>query len=954
MFYKIIEKKRDEWLNSDKCVITNLISYIERQHKLRDAQIESIKTYLFLKIECQNKPLWELFASGKFNSINIHELEVNSKTRDVLSSNPAALALWEFASIKDETGNINSPMIIDAIRQYPETIDYERILKDLFFNVSYSDYLFSIPMGAGKTYLMAAFIYLNLYFAFLEPNNPLFAHNFLILVPSSLKSSIIPSLRDIQNFDPLWILPDPVASQLRNIIKYEWLQENSSASKSNIVKNPNARKINMHLSDPYLMGLVAITNAEKVILDRIDKQTIIDTSLLNKLNETDRKEYEATLQANELREQISKIPNLCILIDEVHHASEEQKLRLVVNSWMQQSNFNSVLGFSGTPNMNPPLKVSVYEDLVIKHSQFANVVTYYPLIRAIGNFLKVPTVRYAEMDSSDIISNGLREFFDEYKDKTYSTGTIAKIAIYAPSIAVLEEEVYPEVCAVCSELGIDYSEAILKYHKGNSEYPVDVDAQYEFSILDSPLSKKRIILLVGIGREGWNCKSLTGIILSQRSACPQNMVLQISCRCLREVDSAQHETALIWLNKSNADTLNRQLKEQQYTTLKEFGSQTTSDLITISRYSRMEKLKLPPIEFYQLRIIYENVEYEKNKDIGQILQTYNIPYIDDTIIYTQNFESLMLSESMSNYGNNNYTCFRSWIDLIVKEGIGTITVSDLLGFEKELHDIYSKITHSDDIGDFYDSRVDHAAVRSDIRKLFVPKRYFNTIEDVAFEKVSLLKTDALSSPIEVSANAIYNPSEATVSKIIAADNSPTTPTISEEELKVLKAMKARGIPVEIPDMSEMQIYNRTYHYLPYHLDSKLEEDYMENLISYLRSIPSVEFYFNGDDTLTDFKIRCYQKRGHHWKSLGDYYPDFIMLTRNEDNSINKILIIETKGEGFAGKFEPRKKFVKDIFIKLNNEKYGQEKFAFLYIEDTDKPDERLKKTKNKINSFFSC
>lgn len=51
MFYKIIERKRNEWLNSSDCVISELISYIEGQHKMRDAQIEAIKTYLFLKIE---------------------------------------------------------------------------------------------------------------------------------------------------------------------------------------------------------------------------------------------------------------------------------------------------------------------------------------------------------------------------------------------------------------------------------------------------------------------------------------------------------------------------------------------------------------------------------------------------------------------------------------------------------------------------------------------------------------------------------------------------------------------------------------------------------------------------------------------------------------------------------------------------------------------------------------
>ncbi len=102
----------------------------------------------------------------------------------------------------------------------------------------------------------------------------------------------------------------------------------------------------MHTANPNLIGLVAVTNAEKVILDRVDNNFNIDESLLKSLPEEDRKEYEATRQANELREQIGKIPGLCILIDEVRHASDDQKLRKVVNKWMEQSNFNSVLGFS--------------------------------------------------------------------------------------------------------------------------------------------------------------------------------------------------------------------------------------------------------------------------------------------------------------------------------------------------------------------------------------------------------------------------------------------------------------------------------------------------------------------------------------------------------------------------------------------------------------------------------
>lgn len=946
MFYKIIEKKRDEWLSSPSCVITDLISYIEHQHKMRDAQIESIKTYLFLKIECQNRPLWELFASGKFNSTNVDDLEVNKATREILESNPAALALWEYASISDENGNVNSPKVLSAIKTDPNSIDYISVIKDLFSNVSYPDYLFSIPMGAGKTYLMAALIYLNLYFAIAEPDNTIFAHNFILFVPSGLKSSIVPSLRDIQNFNPLWILPDPVASQLKNMIQYEWLQESSSASKSNIVKNPNARKISMHIAKPNLMGLVAVTNAEKVILDRVDKDFNIDASILKSLPEEERKEYEATIQANELREQIGLIPGLCVLIDEVHHASDDQKLRKVVDKWMEQSNFNSVLGFSGTPNMDPAVKIKITDELSVKCTQYANVVTFYPLIKGIGNFLKIPVVRYSNLDSTEIISIGLREYFDRYADTVYSNGASAKVAIYAPSIAVLEEEIYPIVYALCAEMGINPTETILKYHKGNTSYKVDEDAQFEFATLDSPLSKKRIILLVGIGREGWNCKSLTGVILSQRNACPQNMVLQISCRCLREVDNAKRETALIWLNKFNAQKLNQQLQEQQYTTITEFGGKKPDDLITIQRFSRMERLKLPPIDYYQIKINYNTVETAQVANIGEYLRTYQLPHVDSTVIYTQGFgQSNTASESAVRYGMTEIANFRLWLDLIVKESLGLLSIDTLTRYEAELKLLFEKITIRNGNNLVYNFDIDQSKVRSDIRNCFAVRRSFNTKEELVPEEASLLKVNALKSPIEDNKTAIYAPSQEKVAEIVSQDSKPAE-IISEE---IRKYLIEHGLP--LPDV-EKSVNDRTYHYLPYHLDSKLEEDYLYSVINHIMSVPGVEFYFNGDDTLTDFRIRCYTKRGRAWKLDGYYYPDFLMLTRNSDNTINKVIIIETKGEGFAGKFVPRRQFMNESFIKLNNDKIGYPRFEFLYIEDTLTKEERLQKTINTINTFL--
>lgn len=323
MFYKMIETKRNEWLASETCTVKAVIDYIVKTGQMRDAQVEAIKTYLFLKIACGCKPLAELFCEGAFNTLDLNDLEVSHSTRKYLKENKAAAALFEYACLTNDAGEQVSPKLEQQIRKAPESIDYGKFFRDAFYDLSYTDYLFSLPMGAGKTYLMAAFIYLDLYFARNEPKNSAFAHNFIIFAPSGLKSSVVPSLKTIQNFDPTWVIPEPAASELKRMISFEVLDQSKTAKKSNKTKNPNVQKIANHQPLSELFGLVAVTNAEKVILDRIQESQ----GQINLFEESD---DEKDRQANELRNLIGKLPALSIFIDEVHHAvSDEIKLRAV-------------------------------------------------------------------------------------------------------------------------------------------------------------------------------------------------------------------------------------------------------------------------------------------------------------------------------------------------------------------------------------------------------------------------------------------------------------------------------------------------------------------------------------------------------------------------------------------------------------------------------------------------
>lgn len=55
-----IENARDRWYASAECAIKSMTDYIESKGMLRDAQINAIKTYLFLKISCESRPLADL------------------------------------------------------------------------------------------------------------------------------------------------------------------------------------------------------------------------------------------------------------------------------------------------------------------------------------------------------------------------------------------------------------------------------------------------------------------------------------------------------------------------------------------------------------------------------------------------------------------------------------------------------------------------------------------------------------------------------------------------------------------------------------------------------------------------------------------------------------------------------------------------------------------------------
>lgn len=950
MLNEIINRKKNLWINSNECPVREVFNYIKKKNALREPQIQSIEVYLYLKIVGQNKSLYKLFTEGFFNSKeDLSELSISQNLRNFLDHNSSAKSLYLYSRTL-----INKVQPLKDLENYIidkyNTINFDSIIKKIFYDVSYSDYLFSLPMGAGKTYLMSSFIYLDLYFSLNEPNNKIFANNFLILIPSGLKSSIIPSLKSIEKFDPSWVLPEPAASNIKKLIKFEVLDQPKTAKKSNKARNPNVQKLSQYQPYEDLQGLVMVVNAEKVILDKIDKVDIGNTFMLDFHEGESEDTYK---QANELRNIIGKIPNLQIHIDEVHHATDSDiKLRQVVSKWNMNDSINSVLGYSGTPYLQKNDKMEIYDNLNIKFSFITNTVYYYSLPRAIEKFLKKPRVEQVSgLNSLQIVQKGIKDFIKNYNNKVYDNGTCAKIAIYCGSIERLETEVFP---FLTSKMKINPND-ILKYHKGNKIYKLPKENELEFNSLDTKLSKKKIILLVQIGKEGWDCKSLTGVILSQNGDCPKNMVLQTSCRCLRQVDKGMMETALIWLSEDNAKKLDYQLKTEQHTSIQEINSLTKEGKEKlVERFSRIDQLKLPPIEIYQLKVSY-NILSENKPDTKNNLSNINTEKYFNTAVITERglkLRDVRKTKVLSQF-KGDVINFDDWIFNISRNSFETISVDELMLFKGILENLFEKITITEHNNCFINELYDYYEIESAIRIAFNCKRELKTREEFELNPEKLLIIEKLKSIPE---NDKLYPDKNEVIQIKEFDDKKTSP--KEVIEKVKETFKKEGIPEAINSYTySFPVLNKdkSFHYLPYDFkDSTLEMKILDKALS-LEEFQkrNIEIYYNGERFLTQFKIRCYTKIRQKWKYVGLYTPDFLIIER-KNNKIHKAIIIETKGKGFAEQteFKLKKNFVESNFLKMNNDKFGYDKFDYLYLPEQNSFDENITNINSAIINFF--
>ena len=576
-----------------------------------------------------------------------------------------------------------------------------------------------------------------------------------------------------------------------------------------------------------------------------------------------------------------------------------------------------------------------------------------------GNFLKRPVVKIVDQaESRLIIESGIREFLDTYKDTVYPNGTKAKLGIYCGTIEKLEEMVYPLVSSIAAEYGLS-GDTILKFHKGNKQYPQSADSQMEFECLDQPFSKIRIVLLVQIGKEGWDCCSLTGIILSQEGDCPKTMVLQTACRCLRQVEKNALETALIYLNSSNAEKLNSQLEKQHHISLKEL-TEADHHKVSLKRYDRTQYLKLPKVDFYQLKIKYETLVVETAAPDTTLPTACNgtkraAEVIKTTDLTMKVAETKVVEEERGEMPAS----YSAWLYGIVRSSFGTLTMEQMQPYDAQLRGVFDTITYQREGSRYFSSRYDHPAVQANVRKAFCDRRTFQTQEERIPQSASLLNIANFTENIETERPQDYYPPQDTVENIVLDDR---------EKLKLKPDIAAAILALESDDSqvnraiaatlrkqnSSHPQKDRSFHYLPYHTDSGFEQTFLEEVLTFPEMERlGLEVYYNGDRAMTEFKIKCYKQSGNGWQYVGMYTPDFLILQR-KDGQIHKVIIAETKGEAYANdtKFQDKKAFVETEFLRQNNKAFGYERFEYLYLEDALPEHERLAMTQKKICEFF--
>lgn len=550
---------------------------------LRTPQFEALEMYVFLKEFLDNQSIHNIFQDW-YNRQNKFE------RRTSIDENGQGILF-------DITNKEEYNKIFNSIKKFART---------------YSNYIFALTMGTGKTILMGTCIFYEFLLANKFPKDKRFCHNALVIAPDK---TVLESLRELFTFDKSKVVPPEYVNFLDANIKIYYLDEAST----------------LNTLDGSMFNII-ISNSQKIILKNKKKkdtavkiffESIIKDETMAALygeNIIEEISSEDDLTINQRFQKLIRLNQLGVYVDEAHHlfgvgllddlegikATSLRKTIDEISAALERkgSHLVACYNFTGTPYVNNKI--------------LPEVVYSYGLKKAIDNkYLKNIEIQgFDNIKDYEFIKYVIKDFWNKYGENRVD-GMLPKIAFFAPQIKEIETELKPLVEKALGELGISANKILVNV--GDSKL-TSKDEEREFKLLDTAKSDKQFILLVNKGREGWNCKSLFSVAMYRK---PDSaiFVLQATMRCLRAIGTIQ-ETGTVYLSQENIDILDKEL-EQNFN-------------LSIESLKRKEKIEekrqvrvIPPPIKIKFKKVYHEYELIEKKVLESLVLNFDSCNLED-------------------------------------------------------------------------------------------------------------------------------------------------------------------------------------------------------------------------------------------------------------------------------------------------------------------------------------
>lgn len=528
---------------------------------LRRAQLRALETYWYLRL---------VMGTPKIPALYEQLFPKPKDRREAMGlTHPEIVSL-----IADEgfDGCIDRVLSDNAfVRQYA----LESLRESL--TLDYASYILALAMGAGKTILMGSIVATEFAMAMEYLDGP-FVQNALIFAPGK---TILSALRELADVPYEHLLPPRLHKPFAASLKLTFTRDGD-------------KQIPITWGSSFN---VIVTNTEKI---RIQKPTLRGNSNQLSLLASSKTEHASEL-ANLRLQAIASLPHLAVFSDEAHHTYGQKllgkwekdketgelvfkddgikKVRRTIDYLAQETNLIVVINATGTP--------------YFERQPLRDVVVWYGLgegirdgvLKELANNIKVFELDDGEAET--LVAAVIEDFVRDYWPIRLPNGAPARLALYFPNIETRDElRGAIESALALKGIGTDTLLAV----DGKSS---DATRRQFEAVARNPEAPERILLLVNMGTEGWNCPSLFATALVRKLAHSNNFVLQAATRCLRQVPGNTHP-ARVYLTNTNKKTLEAQLAETYGTSLKDLDNQHAE---RIEQEIVLHKPQLPPLLF---------------------------------------------------------------------------------------------------------------------------------------------------------------------------------------------------------------------------------------------------------------------------------------------------------------------------------------------------------------------